>query len=92
MMTDDQIDNLIDRVKPEIRVAIRAILDGQAVHIFTLLDGRNSQTGARTKLIMFVAHEAPVALLEATANGMNEMAGIYQRIMAEAQAGLAKSK
>jgi len=85
MMTDKQIDALIDVVKPEIRVAIRAIQNGQAVHLFNLFDWRNSKSGAQTKIVMIVAHEAPAALLEAAARGLRACSEIYARILKEAE-------
>jgi hypothetical protein len=85
-MTDAQIDALIEKVKPEIRVAIRAVMEGQAVHIFDLLDGTNSSSGIKTKFVMFIAHEAPAAILEATVRGFEECGQIYQRLIKQGEA------
>jgi len=86
--SDEAIDALIDRMKPEIRKALRAILEqGRAVDSFTCLEQR---TKPNLKLVMFIAHEAPAALLAKTAEGIQEMGAIYARLI-PALAALNKS-
>jgi len=54
--------------------------------MFEFLHGRKSETGVESKIIMFIAHEAPAAILEATINGMVKCSEIYARLMGEAAA------
>lgn len=35
-MTDQQLDALIDEQKPHLRIALRSVLEGQAVHLFNI--------------------------------------------------------
>lgn len=93
-MNDRELDQLIDKMKPDIRRALRSVITGQqAVDIFTLADGTNSQTGAKSKLVLFVAHEAPAAFLEAALNGWSECNRIYGRLLGlgEATAALKRA-
>jgi hypothetical protein len=80
-MTDAQIDAVIEKIKPELRKALQGITRGEAVHIFNLVDGTNSKTGVKSKVVLFVAHEAPAALLEATVRGIDELGQIYARLI-----------
>lgn len=33
-MTDDEIDALVDRLKPDLRIAFRSVLSGDTIHAF----------------------------------------------------------
>lgn len=79
MMSDEQIDLVIAAAVPELKVALRGVLKGETVHIFNLADGRNLSTGIETKVVCFVATEAPAAVLEATARGLDKASEISVR-------------
>ena len=76
-MTDSQIDSLIERVKPELRTAFKALISGTGVHIFNFADGANSSSGVKSKIVCFLAHEAPAAILEGTAQGIDAAQKVF---------------
>jgi len=79
MMNDAQIDALIERVKPDLKIAIKDLLSGKAVHIFNFAEGTNSSTGVRSKIVIFLAQEAPAAVLEGTVNGLDEAGNLLMK-------------
>jgi len=77
MISDEQLADLVDKVKPDLVIALRAIMSGELVHIFDFADGKNSQ-GIRSKVVLFMAEEISAAILEGTARGLQESAKIWQ--------------
>jgi hypothetical protein len=69
-MTDEELDLLIERVKPDIRESLKASLAGNACHTFTVMEGTNSQTGVRSSFVLFVVHEYTAMVLEAVVQGL----------------------
>jgi hypothetical protein len=69
MMTDEQIDSLIDRLKPDLRQAIRDMLNGAPIHMFNI-DGLFG--GKRVPYTVFITNHYAGAVLEWTAKGLAE--------------------
>lgn len=84
-MTDTQLDTLIDCMKPDIKIALKAILNGESVHIFDFAQGTNTETGMKTKIQLFMANELAGAILEGTTQGIDKMAKIFMSTIASTQ-------
>jgi hypothetical protein len=83
MITNTDLDQLIERAKPELRKALESALSGAAVHTFNIADGTNSQTGVKSNFVCFIAHEYTAMVLEAVAQGL---AASSQKAMADMMA------
>lgn len=64
-MTDDQLDKLVDKLKPDLRIAFRAMLAGELGHAFDI-DGKHSDTGEREPawLTLFLTRMPLTAFVE----------------------------
>lgn len=71
-MSPEQVDRVVKAAIPELKIALESVLENGAVHIFTLADATNSKTGIKTKLVCFIALDAPAAILEGTLKGIEE--------------------
>lgn len=71
MMNDQQIEAFIERIKPDLKVAMKSLLSGKTVHMFDFAEGTNS-AGVRQKVVLFLANEPTAAILEGTVKGLDE--------------------
>lgn len=85
-MKDPGIERTIEAAIPELKLALRSIVEGSAVQIFTLADGVNQSTGVRSKILCFVVNDLSGAILEGTARGIEDS----QKLLNEKMAQLAK--
>lgn len=86
VMTEEQLDRVIQAAIPELKVALRELLSGHAFHIFDIAAGHNSRTGVKSKIVIVLAQEAPGAVLEGCCRGMEESGKIFERQMGEIKA------
>jgi hypothetical protein len=73
MMSDEQMDALIDGMRPDLKKAIRSIINGNLADWFPFGEGAVSGE----TIVLFLAREAPAAVLESTLKGLatfNEIA------------------
>lgn len=84
-MTDEQIDKLVEHMVPELKIAIRGVLNGEPVHAFAVAEGVNLETGVRTRLECFLATECLAILIEAVLQGTNAAAIRGQELVRQAQ-------
>jgi hypothetical protein len=79
-MTDTQLDELIDRAKPDLRIALRAVLSGggsdKAAHLFNI--GRIPlPKGGHWDITCVMLTEPQTKMLEALLHGVQEMQKCY---------------
>lgn len=84
-MTDEQIDNLIERLKPNLRIALRAMIAGYPVHIFNLDGIKSGPQGVQRmegQLNFIICNRYVGAVLEWAVHGMEES---NRRLMEDAE-------
>lgn len=73
VMTSEQIERCIDAAIPELRTAIKTMIENQeGIHIFDIWSGRNSKTGIESKMVCFIAVDELALVLEGAAKGIGE--------------------
>jgi hypothetical protein len=83
-MTDQQIDSLIDALRPELRTAIKGLLAGELVHAFNI-GAHNSQTGQPGTMVCYIAHEPLAILIEGVLSGFGQMQQRSMELQQQAQ-------
>lgn len=82
-MTDQQLDELIDRAKPDLRKALRMILESQTGgHLFNIASQR-LPSGARWDVVVAVLNEPTGRLVEAVLEGTDRMTQSFVKAMGQ---------
>lgn len=79
MMTDAQIDELIHKALPELRIALRGVLNGEAVHLFTIAS-QPLGNGQSWAVVACVLSEPMSVLIESLVKGTEAMGKSYQKL------------
>jgi hypothetical protein len=83
MVSDEEIDALIDRAKPELRKAFRSILNGSAVHFFNI-GSQPLTSGERWDVVACIMSEPISRLVESVTGGVEKMGLSYAKLTAPA--------
>jgi hypothetical protein len=70
MVSDAELDRIIATAGPNLRTALQSVLSGNAVHLFNIADGTNSQTGVKTNFVCFIVQEYTAMILATTIQGI----------------------
>lgn len=79
MMPEKDLERCINAVLPELKVALRSIVNnGKASDAFTLLEWtQNSHGGVKSKIVCIVAVDTLAAVLEGTLQGVQQSNELY---------------
>lgn len=79
MVTDEQLDALIERARPEIRRSLRGILNGEAVHLFNIAE-QPLPAGGSWAVVCCILSEPLACLTESVLKGADAMGNSYQKL------------
>lgn len=78
-VSDEELDAFIDRAKPDLRIALRTILNGGAAHYFNI-GSQPLPSGQRWDVVACIMSEPIARLVETVTGGVDKMNSSYAKL------------